>query len=343
MPGGRQVRPRGRPYTFACRDCRITLLDGVDYTWCPRCGKEVDWIDGRYRVLTCQPCDLLVNKRVVEHDRCPNCSEPLASISGPLRPDEQPKPAPRPMQVMTQRVGLAIVLVQAILALLDPEAFPYLGPLLVLAQLAGFLMIAWMVASSGELRAIATYHTTRVIHGLEHATAKVLEERGVAVGNGLTSHGMFALEFPHDGTLYEHFETTVRDAATDAISRIRFGEQDLAYDRRCGTSYLVGLSLLAVAVVGVGVAALILGVPSGLTFAYSVIAVVAGRLLRDPLGLAAQRWLTVSTTFSSAVVTHVEKRVSSDGHTLTAIVMIDVVPKPRARSSEVDAVAPIPM
>jgi Zn finger protein HypA/HybF involved in hydrogenase expression len=343
MPGGRQVRPRGRPYTFACRDCRITLHDGVDYTWCPRCGKEVDWIDGRYRVLTCQPCDLLVNKRVVEHDRCPNCTEPLTSISGPLRPDEQPKAAPRPLWVMTRRVGLAIVLVQAVLAFLDPEAFPYLGPLLVFAQLAGFLIIAAMVVGSAELRAISTYHTTRVIHGLEHATVAVLEERGVHVRAGQTSHGMFALELDHDGTLYENLETTVRDATTDAISRIRFGEHTLAYHRQCGTSMLVGIALLGLAIVGVGIAALILGAPSGLTFAFSVMAAFAVRAIHHPIGFAAQRWLTVSTNFASAVVTHVEKRVSSDGHTLTAIVMIDVVPKPRARSSEVDAVAPIPM
>ncbi len=343
MPGGRQVRPRGRPYTFACRDCKITLHDGVDYTWCPRCGNEVDWIDGRYRVLTCTPCDLLVNKRVVEHDLCPNCILPLTSISGPLRTDDQPTAAPRPLWVMTRRIGLALILVQAALALLDPDAFPYLGPLLVFAQLAGCLLVAWMVAGSGEIRALASYHATRVIHGLEHATAKVLEERGVPVGSGQTSHGMFALEVRHDGTLYESFETTVRDAATDAITRIRFGEHTLAYDRRCGTNYLVGLSLLALAIVGVGLAASILGVPSGLTFGASVIAVFAARLVARPVGLAAQRWLTVSTNFSSAVVTHVEKRVSSDGDTLTAIVMIDVIPKPRTRSSDVDAVSPIPM
>ncbi len=336
------MRPRGRPYTFACRDCRITLHDGVDYTWCPRCGSEVDWIDGRYRVLTCKPCDLLVNKRIVD-DLCPNCTAPLTSISGPLRTDAQPAAPPRPLWVMTRRLGIALILVQAVLALLDPEAFPYLGPLLVFAQLAGFLVISVMVAGSGEIRALAGYHATRVIHGLEHATVKVLEERGVPVRSGLTSHGMFALELRNDGTLYENFETTVRDAASDAITRIRFGEHTLAYDRRCGTSYLVGLSLLSLAIVGLGVAALILGIPSGLTFAYSVIAALGARLISRPAGLAAQRWLTVSTNFSSAVVTHVEKRVSSDGDTLTAIVMIDVIPKPRARPSDVDAVSPIPM
>lgn len=340
MPGGRRVRPRGRPYTFACRVCRITLCDGVDYTWCPRCNSEVDWIDGRYRVLACDACDLLVNKRLVEHDACPNCSAPLTAISGPLRTDE---PAPvRPMWTATKRTGLALVAVQAFLAILDPGAFPYLGPLLVFAQLTAFLVVGWLIVNSGELRALSTYHATRVIHGLEHATANVLEERGLKIRSGLTSHGMFTLDLEHDGTSYEHLETTVREAATDAISRIRFGETTLAYDVRCGTSLLVGIALLSLAIVGVGIAALVLGAPSGYTFAGTVAAMFLARALTKPAGLAAQRWLTVSTAFASAVVTHVEKRVSSDGDTLTAIVMIDVIPKPRV-ADDVDAVPSIPM
>lgn len=339
MPGGRRTRPRGRPYTFACRDCRITLCDGVDYTWCPRCGHEVDWIDGRYRVLTCKPCDLLVNKRIVEHDLCPNCSGNLTLITGPL-PVDAPASPKRPLSTMMRRVGIALVLVQAALALLAPDAFPYLGPLLVAAQLAGFLSIAWLAAGSAELRALASYHATRVIHGLEHATSKVLEERGVTVRSGQTSTGMFTLHVDNDGSLFEHFEAMVRDAATDAISRIRFGEHALARDRRCETSVLVGFLAISVAVIGGGLAALILGASPGLTFAASVIAIAAARAMARPLGLAAQR-LTVSTTFASAVVTHVERRVSADGDTLTAIVMIDVIPKPRA--ADVDAVSPMPM
>lgn len=341
MAGGRRVRPPRRPYTFACRVCRIVLHDGVDYTWCPRCNGEVDWIDGRYRVLTCTRCDLLVNKRLVEHDACPNCTEPLTSISGPLGTDQPTAPSPQPLWAMTRWIGLALIVLQAILALFDPDAFPYLGPLLVFAQLGAFLVVAWLLVGSSELRAISTYHATRVIHGIEHATMNVLEERKVAVRSGLTSHGMFAIELPHDGTSYEHLEITVRDAATDAISRIRFGEHTLAYDRRCGTSLLVGYALLAVAIIGAGIAALIVGAPSGLTFAFTVGAAFLAKALSGRAGLAAQRWLTVSTDFASAVVTHVEKRVSSDGDTLTAIVMIDVIPKPR--ESDIDAVAPIPL
>jgi len=336
MPGGRRKRPAGRRYTFACRACRITLHDRVEYAWCPRCGAEVDWIDGRFRVLTCAPCDLLVNKRVTD-DACPNCAAPLTLISGPLGP-EQPAGERQPLMAMTRRVGLAALVVQAIFAVLDPEAFPYLGPLLVFVQLGAFAIVSGLIATSREIRALAGEHATRVIHGFEHAAMNVLEERGIAMLGGQTMDGMFTITFEHDGTSYEHLETTVRDATTDAISRIRFGEHTLAYDRRCGTSYLVGVALLALAIVGAGVAATIAGVPSGLTFAVTVGAGFLARALARPAGLAAQRWLTVSHDFAAAVVTRVDKRVSSDGNTLTAIVMIDVIPKPR--TSDVDAVAP---
>lgn len=337
MPGGRRLRPRGRPYTFACRVCRISLHDGVDYTWCPRCGHEVDWIDGRFAVSTCPPCDLLFNKRQPD-PACPNCARSLLAISEPLPADEQPS-GKRPLWHATRLIGIAMVLVQTLFALLEPDRYPYLGPLLVFAQLIAVVIVGWMLTSSNELRDIAGYHQTRVIHGLEHATAKVLEERGVGVASGLTTHGMFTLDVIHDGTAYENFEATVRDAATDAISRIRFGEHDLAYDRRCGSSLLVGIALMAVAIIGIGLSGLILGWPVGYTYAFTVLAGFGARGLSRPAGIAAQRYLTVSTDFASAIVTRVDKRVSSDGSTLTAIVMIDVIPRLR----DVDAVAPVPM
>lgn len=342
MPGGRRVRPRGRPYTFACRVCRIVLRDGVDYTWCPRCNHEVDWIDGRYRVLTCGPCDLLVNKRVVEHDACPNCEAPLTLLSGPLGADVDP-PHVSPLRTAGRHVALVLVILLAVFALLDPEAFPYLGPLLVAAQLVALLAVLRTVSLSQELRALAGYRTTRVIHGLEHATATVLGERGLDVRSGETSHGMFTLEVDPRGIRdrYETFETTVRDAASDAISRIRFGETALAYRADCRASETAAGCLLALAIVGAGMVAVILGAAIAPTFAGTVAAGLLARASTRRAGLAVQRWLTVSTALSSAVVTHVEKRRSSDGDTLIAIVMIDVIP--RTRSSDVDAVAPVPL
>ncbi len=323
--------------TFACRTCQLVLHDGVDYTWCPKCNGTVDWIDGRFHVWTCATCDLLVNKKFVPNDACPNCNDPLAHISGPL-PADQVTPAPS-MFSTARKLLIALLVMQAIFAVFDPDAFPYLGPLLVFCQIAAVGMIARLVGGSRELRALAGDRSTRIIHGLEHATANVLEERGLQILRGQTTDGMFTLDIVHDGKHYEGLETTVADATADAVSRIRFGERDLAFDPRCGTSQLVAATLLGLAIVGAGIAGLALDVPAGTTFAFTVAAGLAARVLARSAGLAAQRWLTVSIDFASAVVTRVDTRISSDGEVVTAVVMIDVIP----RAVDISAVAPVPL
>src|SRR6185295_10696256 len=127
-----------------------------------------------------------------------------------------------------------------------------------------------LLLSSRELAALASDRSARIIHGIEHATANVLEERGLPVLGGQTTHGMFTIDIAHDGKHYEGLETTVGEAATDAISRLRFGERHLAYDRRCGTSRMVGWALLAFAIVAAGIAGMALDVPIGTTFAFTV-------------------------------------------------------------------------
>jgi hypothetical protein len=333
----RRKRPARRSYTFVCRACRISLHDGVDYTWCPRCSGEVDWVDPRYHVWLCPPCDLIVNQRAMADKACPNCSGVLAHLSGPLPSSEIP--GSRARIALAQRAGIALLVVQAVFALLDPDGFPYLGPLLVFAQLGGVVAIAALLAGSRELRSLVGYHGTRIIHGIEHATANVLEERGLEVENGQTTDGMFVLDIQHDGRQYEQLESTVGDAAADAISRLRFGDRKLAYDAGCSTSRLLALALLAFAIIAAGVVALVLGMPAGLAYALTIGAALVVWAIRQHAGIAAQRWLTVSTDFTSAIVTRVDKRISADGRTLTAIVMIDVIP----RAIDIDAIAPVPL
>ena len=51
---------------------------------------------------------------------------------------------------------------------------------------------------SADLRAMGANRSTRIIHGIEHATANVLEERGLEIWRGLTVDGMFWLEIVND-------------------------------------------------------------------------------------------------------------------------------------------------
>src|SRR5258706_16481415 len=124
---------------------------------------------------------------------------------------------------MGRRAVRAVLLRQAVFALPDPAGFPYLRALLVLVQMIGVVWLSIRMLSSRELAALASDHSARIIHGIEHATANVLEERGLPLIRGQTTHGMFTLDIVHDGKHYEGLETTVGEAATDAISRMRFG------------------------------------------------------------------------------------------------------------------------
>ncbi len=301
--------------------------DGVEYAWCPRCNATVDWIDGRFDVSVCDACDLVVNKLQSSHE-CPNCHEPLVHVSPPLdrwRGTRAPAASPS-LLGMARRAGIALLVLQTVFALFDPHGFPYLGPLLVFSQLGAVVTLAWLALSSRELRALASDHGTRIVHGLEHATANVLEERGFPLLGGQTRRGRFALEIVHDGKHYEFLEDSVALAAKDAISRLRFGEDRLAFDPRCGTSLLVAIALLALSIAGSGAAALFLGMATGTAFALTVIAGWLARLVARRAGLAVQRWLTVSTAFASAVVTRIDTAVSADGRTITAAVTVDVIP-----------------
>ena len=335
----RVPRPPGGSMTFACTTCRIVLHDGVEYTWCPRCSGEVDWVDGRCHVWICEPCGVLVDGPA-ESRPCSTCYAELALLSGPVVYDV-PASQPRSVGSLARASLAAVLVVQSVFALFDPLGFPYLAPLLVMLQLLAVLAIGVLCLGSRELRELATDRTTRIIHGLEHATATVLEERGIRVPSARTHHGMFMLDIPHDGRTWEQLEPTVRTATEDAISRIRFGERALAYNVHCGTSYLVAFALLALAIVGAGLVAFAFEVPSGITFAATVAAGLVARLAARPAGLFAQRWLTVSTDFASAIVLRVDRHVDMGGATIHAAVLVDVIP--RARSFGSDAVAPVPL
>jgi hypothetical protein len=328
-------RPRRRSLTFVCRKCRLVLADGVDYTWCPTCMGEVDWLDGRFPAWTCDPCDLLVNTRSVPREECPNCSRPLVLISKPL---EDRGPLLGSLRGAGWAIFVMFLVAFAVLALIDPDAYPFLLSVMVTLWLGTSIVFGRRLATSPEFRALMSYHPTRVIHAIEHATAAVLGERGFRVARGQTAHGMFTLELAGAREHYEQLSTIVEDAAADAISRLRFGERELAADPRCVTSRNAAITLLTLAIVTAGALAIAYGVAVPIVFAISVAATIGAQYLVTRTAVFAQRALT-ATKFASATVTRVDTRASADGSTLSAIVMIDVVPS----AADVSAVAPVPM
>ncbi len=319
----RIARPRGGAYTFACARCLLVYRDGVDYTTCLRCAAEVDWIDDRLPVQVCQRCEVIASGD--GEGACTACQGTLVRLAGPgpARTPGDPLSAGR----MARYAFATFLVVQTLFALFDPGAFPYLAHLLVIAQVLGLVVIAWIVIVSRDVRSLFDQRT-RIIHGLEHATIAVLAERGIPVRSGITHTGEFHLSLEHDGRIWQR-SAEIRIAARDAIVRVMSGEHALAYTPQCGTSYLVAICLYAIAIAVAGLTAFVLGAPLGITWAVTVAAALAARALARRAGMAAQRWLTVSTDIASARVTDMDCRPSSDGDRLLVVVAVEVTPRAR--------------
>src|SRR5262245_18206697 len=147
----------------------------------------------------------------------------------PIAPAAPVKRVPLPsVGVVIRRLLAAFLILQAMFALLTPEAFPYLATWLLVAPLAGLPWVAVVVIVSPDLRALARNRRTRLLHGLEHATINLMLERGFPVRSGCTHDGEFTIEIEHDGRSWDRL-LEIRDLARDAIIRIVRGERDLAY------------------------------------------------------------------------------------------------------------------
>jgi hypothetical protein len=274
---------------FRCEACALELADGVDYTWCPKCGG------------------------------------PVTATGAPVTVSDT---APSPWQVARVVLGVAVV-VQAALALADPHGFPYLAPLVVVALVAAVPAVIATVVLVPAVRALVRDPRIRILHGLEHATINVLEQRGIPVCSGVTirvrGRGLFDLAFVNDGTNAEHV-AAIRGATLEAIRRLRGGEHALAYDPRCGTSYLVGRLVVVLATAAAATLALALGAPYGYAYVGIVVAMLLAWRGARPLGLAAQRAFTVSHRFASARVDAVERDVSPRGSLVYYAVHMTVEP-----------------
>lgn len=318
------LRPQGGAYTFACSKCLLVYRDGVDYVTCVRCEREVVWFDPAFPLSLCVPCDELFNSPA---ESCLDCRRPMMLLAASTAPESTPS-EPRPatsVGTMARYALIAFVIVQTVFALVDPYAFPYLAPFLLAAQIGGLGLVLWIAIGSRDIRNLID-HRTRLIHGLEHATIKILRQRGVPVNGGVTYRGEFVISIRNDGRTWERFPE-VAIATREAIDRIVAGDHELAYSPRCGTSFLVAQCLFGVAVVAAGVGAWLLGAPLGIMWAATVGAALSVSAVARPAGFAVQRWLTVSTDLASGSVTNVDRTVTPNGDWFHVTVSLDVQPR----------------
>lgn len=316
-------RPRGAPWSYACPQCDVIFYDGVDYTWCPVCSRPVDWVDLAKPLWCCDRCDAFVNEVRADWPTCDACACAMTRIHALESPPPplSPSNSGGTLTTIGASAMVAVSVAQLVVLALDPLGFVVVAPLLVLAAIGASGFLIALFGSLGELRALVRDRRTRVIHGLEHACLKLLERHGCEARGGQTHDGFFEIEVVNDGRAAVH---TVRQATYEAMTRLAHGEASLALDPRCGTSLMVGVALVSALIVGAAVIGFVAGAPPGILAASTAVIALLTWWASRPLGLLAQRTLTVSTCFASAAVQRIVRVVHASGRTATFLVHVHV-------------------
>jgi len=208
---------------------------------------------------------------------------------------------------------------------LDPRwrwvALGLFAPLLLTPVLMGGIVLGGIGASLQGLRDLVRDRRTRVIHGLEHATAQLLQHQGYRVLSGQTELGYFNLRLKDDLRRSRRKKRPPRKGGPRAIRQafqkaerlIRHGHPNLALHWRCGTSWIVVAalgSILALLAGGVGMTARLNPTAILFTVGGIVFLLMIGAW---PLGLLVQYALTVATDFQRARVTRIVRRIEPRG------------------------------
>jgi hypothetical protein len=315
MPVRRDIPTHVRGYI--CPACDLVLADGVAYEICPACEARVDWVSLEAPVWACPGCDAVVNEARTDAPFCEPCkrrlvlvhdptSAPRARVSWSLRNIRAAVFAPTGLAtiyVVSLVPGMSLALDSRLKGVLVALAAPFL----LLPVLLALFVMGVAGASFRGVLAVLKEGNTRIVHGLEHATIKLLEQRGVPVLGGQTWGDSFEAYFDADRP-WEHKEKSIRRALREAVERLCAGERKLAYDRRCGTSFLVGALVLALlgSVAG-AVGFLVTLEPRQLLILFGALALLP-LLAARPLGLLAQRLFTVSVRFRHARLVRVIRK-----------------------------------
>ena len=177
--------------------------------------------------------------------------------------------------------------------------FLFLLPILFSLQAVGSLFVY-----PKQLRAVLGNKILRRNHALEHATIVVMMERepgrklsGFSTDDGFFVQGVRSME-------------EVDSAARDALRRLRRGQRRLAIHRNCGTTIVAANLLAAVfflTALGVG-----LYMNNWPLYLLTVGSVALALLLRVPLSLLLQRFVTTDSDLSNAEVGWVEPASPQD-------------------------------
>jgi hypothetical protein len=200
--------------------------------------------------------------------------------------------------------GHVLAWLQVALSLLLPTSFRYVIVATLALQLFALWSLVLAALSPFALVPLVRDRHARIAHGLEHATIAILRAQNIAVSEGGSRTDRFFVVLPEPTS-----SNAIKKAARSAIARITAGETGLAYAPKCGTSRILGRAVAGLVIVGVGITGWVYGIPHGVVFALSVMAVVLGRSVAAPLGMLGQRWWTVSTAFTAARIASVTRHI----------------------------------
>ncbi|MGB0386817.1 MAG: DUF6391 domain-containing protein [Ardenticatenaceae bacterium] len=139
-------------------------------------------------------------------------------------------------------------------------------------------------------------------HALEHATVHILEQRysaNLPIGAFAEPDGFFI-----QGALQPQL---VLNAAKEGLQRLQAGETQLALHPRCGTMIVSGLFISPITFFGMLIGMNDFGFFSVL-FAMFV-AIIAARVLAQPVGLLLQRTITTSTDVQGLYIDRLESQM----------------------------------
>lgn len=170
--------------------------------------------------------------------------------------------------------------------------FLFLLPILYSLQAVGSLFVY-----PRQLKDMFGNKILRRNHALEHATIVVMMERepgrrlnGFSTDDGFFVQGVRSME-------------EVDSAAREAVQRLRAGEKKLAVHRNCGTTIVAANLLAAIFFIG----ALGVGLYLGSNIYLLILGgIVLSLVLRVPLSLLLQRFVTTDANLSNAEVGWVE-------------------------------------
>jgi uncharacterized protein DUF6391 len=176
--------------------------------------------------------------------------------------------------------------------------FLFVLPILFSLQAVGSLFVY-----PRQLKAVLGNRILRRNHALEHATIVVMMERepGRKLNGFSTDEGFFV----------QGVRSTqeVDRAAREALRRLHNGEKGLAIHRNCGTTIVAANLLAAIFFLGSIGVGLYLGWPLYLLILGSV---VLAFVLRVPLSLLLQRFVTTNADLTNAEVGWVEPATPAD-------------------------------